>query len=107
MKIVDLDEIYKFLLLSFPFEVVKMLKKFIAYLDLRVFSIFHTCSLTPLEPNLTAVAWKATKKIRAVALKSAELFQWLIRSFIIGYVCGLTARALSRSLHGHRPTLAS
>ena len=27
MKIIDLDEIYNFLLLSFSFEVVKMLKK--------------------------------------------------------------------------------
>jgi len=32
-----------------------MLKKLIAYLDLRVFLTFHTCSLTPLEPNLTEV----------------------------------------------------
>jgi len=31
------------------------------YLDLRVFLTFYTCSLTPLEPNLTAVAWRAKK----------------------------------------------
>jgi hypothetical protein len=33
------------------------------YLDLRVFSTFHTCSLTPLESNMTAVAWRAKKKL--------------------------------------------
>ena len=31
------------------------------YLDLRVFLTFHTCSLTTLEPKLTAVAWRAQK----------------------------------------------
>jgi hypothetical protein len=31
--------------------------------------------LTPLEPNLTAVAWRA-KKFRAVTLKFTKLFQW-------------------------------
>ena len=62
MKIIDLDEIYNFLVLSFfSFEVVKMLKKLMTYLDLRVFSTFHTCSLTALKPRLTAVAWRAQK----------------------------------------------
>ena len=42
------------------------------YLDLMVFLTFHTCSLTPLEPNLTVVAWRTKKKVRAVALKSIE-----------------------------------
>ena len=56
MKIIDLDEIYNFLVLSFfSFKVVKMLKKLMAYLDLRVFLTFHTYNLTPLELNLTAV----------------------------------------------------
>ena len=64
MKIIDLDEIYNFIVLSFPFEVVKILKKLITYLELRIFSTFHTCSLTPLEPNLTAVAWRAKKKLK-------------------------------------------
>jgi len=32
-----------------------------AYLDLRVFLSIHTCGLTSLEPNLTAVAWRAKK----------------------------------------------
>ena len=31
------------------------------YLDLRAFSTFHICSLTALEPKLTAVAWRAQK----------------------------------------------
>ena len=61
MKIIDLDEIYNFLVLSFLFEVVKMLKKLITYLDLRVFSSFHTYSLTALEPKLTEVAWRTRK----------------------------------------------
>ena len=62
MKIIDLDEIYNFLVLSFfSFEVVKMLKKLMIYLGLRVFLTFHTCSLTTLEPKLTAVAWRAQK----------------------------------------------
>ena len=43
------------------------------YLDIRVFSTFHTCSFTALEPKLTAVAWRE-KKIEAVTLKTAELF---------------------------------
>jgi hypothetical protein len=71
MKIVDLDETYNFLVLSFLFEIVNA-KKIIAYLDLRVFLTFHTCSLTPLEPNLTAVAWTA-KKFKAMALKFTKL----------------------------------
>jgi 16S rRNA C967 or C1407 C5-methylase (RsmB/RsmF family) len=50
-----------------------MLKKLITYLDLRVFLTFHTCTLTPLEPNLTVVAWRA-KKFGAVALKSTKFF---------------------------------
>ena len=50
------------------------------YLDLRVFSTFHTCSLTPLELNLTAMTWKG-KKVRAVALKTIELFQWLTENY--------------------------
>ena len=61
MKIIDLDEIYNFLVLSFLFEVVKMLKKLIIYLYLRVFSSFHTCSLTVLEPKLTELAWRTRK----------------------------------------------
>ena len=61
MKIINLDEIYNFLVLIFSFEVVKMLKKLMTYLDLRVFSTFHTCSLRALEPKLTAVAWRAQK----------------------------------------------
>ena len=31
------------------------------YLDLGVFSTFHTCSVTALEPKLTAVVWRAQK----------------------------------------------
>jgi hypothetical protein len=35
---IDLDEIYNFLVLSvFSFQVIKMLKKIMTYLDLRVF----------------------------------------------------------------------
>ena len=71
MKIIDLDEIYNFLVLSFSFEVIKMLKKLMTYLDLRVFSTFHTYSLTALKPKLTA----GHKKVKAVTLKTAELFQ--------------------------------
>ena len=61
MKIIDLDEIYNFLVLSFSFEVVKMLKKLMTYLDLRVFSSFHTYNLSTLELKLTAVACRAQK----------------------------------------------
>jgi len=56
-----------------------MLKKLIAYSHIRVFFTFHTRSLTPLEPNLTVVAWRA-KKYVVMALKSVELFQWLTRN---------------------------
>ena len=59
MKAVNLDEVYNFLLLSFSFVVIKMLKKLTTYLHLMVFLTFHTCGLTPLEPNLTAVGWRA------------------------------------------------
>jgi hypothetical protein len=38
-----------------------------AYLELRVFLFLHTCVLAPLEPNLTAVAWRATKIWRSDA----------------------------------------
>ena len=59
-----------------------MLKKLIANLDPRVFLTFHTRSLTPLEPNLTEVAWRA-KKFRAVAHVKTQLFNdlWVITNF--------------------------
>jgi len=56
-----------------------------AYLDLRIFLTFHTYSLTPLELNLTVVTWRAKKNVGAVALKSAELFQWLTESCDLFY----------------------
>ena len=49
---------------SFDFFHLKSLrcsKKLMTYLDLRVFLTFHTYGLTPLEPNLTVVAWRAKK----------------------------------------------
>ena len=73
MKIIDFDEIYNFLVLNFLFEIVKMLKKLIAYLDTRVFLTFYAHSLTPLEPNLTEVAWRA-KEFTAVAPVRTQLF---------------------------------
>ena len=56
-----------------------MLKKLIAYLDLRVFSTIHTRSLTPLEPNMTEVAWRA-KEFRAVTPVRTRFFNdlWII-----------------------------
>jgi hypothetical protein len=50
-----------------------MLKKLIAYSDLMVFLTFHTRGLTPLEPNLTEVVWRA-KEFRAVAPVRTQLF---------------------------------
>jgi len=55
-----------------------------AYLDLRIFLTFHTCGLTALESKLTAVAWRA-KKVEAVALKTAELFQRALRFFLMAH----------------------
>ena len=46
------------------------------YLDLRVFSTFHTYSLTSLEPNLTAVVWRAKKKL--------EQWRWSPLNFFSG-----------------------
>ena len=75
MKIIDLDEIYKFLVEFFHLKSLRCSKKkLMTYLDIRVFSTFHTCSLTAFEPKLTAVAWRA-QKVGAVPLKTAELFQ--------------------------------
>ena len=62
MKIIYLDEIYNFLVFElFHLKSLRCLKKLMTYLDLRVFSTFHTCSLTALEPKLTTVAWRAQK----------------------------------------------
>ena len=62
MKIIDLDEIYNFLDLSFfHLKWLRYSKKLMTYLNLRLFSTFHACSLTALEPKLTAVAWRAQK----------------------------------------------
>jgi hypothetical protein len=64
-----------------------MLKKLIAYLDLRVFLTFHTCSLTPLEPNLTVVAWRA-KKVWSSGAEVHQTFsvaQKELRTFIMAY----------------------
>ena len=49
------------------------------YLDLRVFLTFHTCSLTPLEPNLTAVAWR--KKNWSSDIKDHWTFLGTYRGF--------------------------
>ena len=60
MKIIDLGEIYNFLVLSFFYlKSLRYSKKLMTYLDLRVFLTFYTSSLTTLEPNLTAVARRA------------------------------------------------
>ena len=62
MKIIDLDEIYNFLVFSFfHLKSVRCSKKLMTYLDLRVFSTFYTCRLTALELKLTAVAWRTQK----------------------------------------------
>ena len=56
-----------------------------AYGDLRVFSTFHPCSLTPLEPNLTAAAWRA-KKVWSSGAEVHQTFlvaQKELRSFIM------------------------
>ena len=56
IKIIDLDEIYNFLILGFfHLKSLRCLKKLMAYLDLRVFFTFHICSLTALESKLTVV----------------------------------------------------
>ena len=57
----DLVEIYNFLVLSFSFEVVKMLKKINNIFRLKGIFVFSHLQLTALEPKLTAVAWKAQK----------------------------------------------
>ena len=54
-----------------------------AYLDLRIFLTFHTCSLTPLEPNLTGSGMEGKKKVETVAIKFAELFQWLVGNYFL------------------------
>ena len=58
MKIIDLDEIYNFLVLSFfSFEVVKILKKINDIFKHKgIFDFSHL-----LEPKLTTVAWRAQK----------------------------------------------
>ena len=62
MKIIDLDEIYNFLvLIFFHLKSLRCSKKLMSYLDLRIFSTFHTCSLIALEPKLTAVVWRTQK----------------------------------------------
>ena len=74
MKIIVFDEIRNFLILSFFFHLrsLRYSKNLIAGSDQRVFLTFHTCSLTPLEPNLTEVAWRA-KEFRAVAPMRTQL----------------------------------
>ena len=62
MKIIDLDEIYNFVVLSFSFEVVKMLKTINDIFRLKGIFDFSHCSLTPLELNLTVVTWRVKKK---------------------------------------------
>ena len=87
IKIIDLNEIYNFLVLSFSFEVIKMLKKLITYLDLRVFSSFHTCSLAALEPKLTEVAWR-TRKSWSSGAEDRWIFSEAhrgLRSFIMAH----------------------
>ena len=56
IKIIDLDEIYNFLVLSFSFEVVKMLKKINDIFRFKgIFDFSH------LQSKLMAVAWRAQK----------------------------------------------
>ena len=49
-----------------------MLKRLIGYLDMRVFLTFYTCSLTPLESNLTKVTW--VKEFEGVTPLRAQIF---------------------------------
>jgi hypothetical protein len=59
-----------------------MLKKSIAYSNLRVFLTFCTHSWMPLEPNLMEVTWSA-KEFRAVAYVRTQFFNglWVITNF--------------------------
>ena len=63
MKIIDLDEIYKFLVLSFSFEVVKMLKKYKTYLRLRVFFVFSHLQFDGVRAQTDGSGMEDTKKL--------------------------------------------
>ena len=81
MKIIDLDEIYNFLVLSFfHLKSLRCSKKLIIYLNLRAFSSFHTCSLTALEPKLTKVAWM-TRKSWSSGAEDRWIFSGAYRGF--------------------------
>ena len=57
----------------FHLKSLRYLKKINDIFRLKGIFDFSHLQLTPLEPNLTVVAWRE-KKVGTVALKSAELF---------------------------------
>ena len=75
MKIIDLDEIYNFLVLSFSFEVVKMLKKINDIFRHKSIFDFSHLQFDGVRAQTDGSGMEGTKKVGVVTLKTAELFQ--------------------------------
>ena len=63
MKIIDLDEIYNFLVLSFSFEVVKMLKKINDIFRLKGIFDFSHLQFDGVRAQTDGSGIKGTKKL--------------------------------------------
>ena len=63
MKIIDLDEIYNFLVLSFSFEVVKMLKKNNNIFELKGIFVFSHLQFDGVRTQTDGSGMEDTKKL--------------------------------------------
>ena len=63
MKIIDLDEIYNFLVLSFSFEVVKMLKKINNIFRLKSIFDFSHLQFDTVRAQTDGSGMEGTKKL--------------------------------------------
>ena len=63
MKIIDLDEIYNFLVLSFLFKVVKMLKKFNDIFTLKGIFVFSHLQFDGVRAQTDGSGMDDTKKL--------------------------------------------
>ena len=63
MKIIDLDEIYNFLVLSFSFEVVKMLKKINNIFRLKGIFVFSHLQFDGVRAKTDGSGMEGTKKL--------------------------------------------
>ena len=75
MKIIDLDEIYNFLVLSFSFEVVKMLKKINNIFRLKGIFVFSHLQFDGVRAQTGGSGMEGTKKLEQWRWRPLNFFR--------------------------------